>query len=310
MFLCDYIANLRGIVQSSQISGFTIPYTHLLLSALFAVGDDELHYKTPKGSPWPIFLPGSVIIPTPKVVSEFEFGIQSKKSQLSNAMTVNEIQDVKTITDLSFIDEPPRVVSDTTDLGSSHAMNNSSSVIHGHDYVHAEDMEPTQDDALSINRPDTSDAAVPSPCIASSSIPQSGPDDMITALLSSSSIPQSGLEDEVTARPSTPEQNKPTPYPNEPSGPINQPSSPNAMNKLNEQDPAFRRALDALRLADQQNKASTNITGCKSVVSSFTQASEPDPVGRCLSGLKKPIPMAKDKRHPSFLGRINGMFSK
>jgi hypothetical protein len=65
----------------------------MLLSAMFVGENEKLDFQIPKRSPWPIFLPGSVIIPTPKVVSEFEFGLQSNTSKTNVDKETKKYQD-------------------------------------------------------------------------------------------------------------------------------------------------------------------------------------------------------------------------
>ena len=44
MYLCDALCELRGVVQRSRLSGFTLDYTKMLLSAIFSESDDEPEY--------------------------------------------------------------------------------------------------------------------------------------------------------------------------------------------------------------------------------------------------------------------------
>jgi hypothetical protein len=52
-FLCDAYCDLRGILQKSRISGFTLEYTEMLFRATFADGDDEPDYNSADDCAWP-----------------------------------------------------------------------------------------------------------------------------------------------------------------------------------------------------------------------------------------------------------------
>ena len=52
-FLCDTYCDLRGILQTSRISGFTLEYTEMLFRATFSDGDDEPEYNSADDCAWP-----------------------------------------------------------------------------------------------------------------------------------------------------------------------------------------------------------------------------------------------------------------
>lgn len=51
--LCDPFSKLRGCIQQSRISGFPLEYTKLLLTALFASELEDIPYTIPMESAWP-----------------------------------------------------------------------------------------------------------------------------------------------------------------------------------------------------------------------------------------------------------------
>jgi hypothetical protein len=319
MFLCDVISNLRGIVQSTQISGFTRQYSHMLLSALFAAGDEELYYKAPDNTPWPLFLPGSVIIPTPKDVSEFEFGLQSNGTQALATGGHKKTQSTGTVVDNATIDEPLDVNNELANVRRSTTTSSISTVLPGDDPLSEKGAQSTADRPASFKLPDGTDEEISANRLSNSSVPQSNSECVQpncpatpepTYQPSNESVPQPQAKELPSEHPATPEQAKSIPSTTKPIGISNQLSSPNAMNKMNEQDPAFRRALEGLRLVDQQSKGPVDITRPKSALSLATLRGRSEQVDRVPHRLTKPRPTVASTKQPSFLGKIKEIFSK
>jgi hypothetical protein len=286
MFVCDYMVNLYGKVQSSRMSGFTQEYTKLILSALYSIGNKDPEYKTPNDPPWPIYPAGSVITPTPKSVSEFEFGLHSNKSQTTTSESDIERQGSKIL-------EPKLVESST--IHDDTATNRSSSVTGGNNIVLAERITSVP---VSLSGS--------TPLIH---IPEPTGDESSTHRIDGNSAPQSVSADTVLARPSTPEQEHSASVQIESSGSSKLLGSPNTMNKLNEQDPAFRRTIDALRQVDNRARAPARLPALDSVLNIGSLQSETSPAG------SNPDPKGTErvianKKQSSFVGRVKGMFSK
>lgn len=291
MFLCDYIVNLYGRVQSSRMSGFTLDYTKLILSALYSIGKRKPVYKTPNDSPWPTVVPGSVIIPTPKIASEFEFGLQPNKSQI----------------------ETPNI--DTERHSNKSRMDNTPTRSDVHNAIHNDDVTTNYGFPMGSEENTVATKGTPSiPVSISSNTPlintldgrESGNS---MAYLNSCGVSQIAPADKIIPCPSTPERSS-SAIQKESSGSRNLLSSPNTMNKLNEQDPAFRRTIDALRQLDGQKRGPKMLPALDSVLNFSSQQSETKPSGHSNSNLKQPEPMTGDKAKPSVMGRIKGMFSK
>ena len=291
MFLCDYIVNLYGRVQSSRMSGFTLDYTKLILSALYSIGKRKPVYKTPNDSPWPTVVPGSVIIPTPKIASEFEFGLQPNKSQI----------------------ETPNI--DTERHSNKSRMDNTPTRSDVHNVIHNDDVTTNYGFPMGSEENTVATKGTPSiPVSISSNTPLTDTLDgresgNSMAYLNSCGVSQIAPADKIIPCPSTPERSS-SAIQKESSGSRNLLSSPNTMNKLNEQDPAFRRTIDALRQLDGRKRGPKMLPALDSVLNFSSQQSETKPSGHSNSNLKQPEPMTGDKAKPSVMGRIKGMFSK
>ena len=279
------------------MSGFTLEYTKLILSALYSIGKKEPEYKTPNGSPWPIVAPGSVIIPTPKIASEFEFGLQSEKSQTATPDIYRVRQGNKTPTHTT----PTSFDIDNVIHNDDAAINRGYPVAVGQNAVAAQPIPPLlvsiSGSAPSIDTSDAREDRNSTPRLPSSVVLQLVPADIIPA-------------DIIPARPSTPEQGGLFSAQRQSSGSSNLLSSPNTMNKLNEQDPAFRRTMDALRHIESQNRGPTKLPALDSVLNVGSPQSGSSPAGHLNSNLEEPGLVIADQRKPSFMGRIKGMFSK
>jgi hypothetical protein len=85
------------------------------------------------------------------------------------------------------------------------------------------------------------------------------------------------------------------------------PKSPNTMNRLNEQDPAFRRTLDALHSVDKQSRDPSKIAGPDSVTSSHKLSKEAKAADRCqTSSEERPKFDNPSRKYSSFFSRLKG----
>lgn len=262
----------------------------MILLSLFGVGDEELECQIPEGSPWPATVPGSIIIPTPKVVSEFQFGLLSNKSQktLTN-LTDDDMKDAEATVDEDLNDERTTGLECLTKLDSL-SLYDKDLLVPPTGAVHEQCIREIEDPGEPMHTPDT---------------PQNAPS---PSSLASGDNTQAPLKGAIVPQPTTPDRQKSTSTSKALMGTSNKLSSPNAMNKLNEQDPAFRRALEALRSVDQQKQVSSDIPRPKSVLSSFRQRSKSELADPGQNSNK--IPASLDTKQASFMGRIKGMFSK
>ena len=59
-YICDVISELRGTIQRSRISGFELDHTHQMLSGMFGDEDEEPEYIVPKDDAWPPLPPPDI----------------------------------------------------------------------------------------------------------------------------------------------------------------------------------------------------------------------------------------------------------
>jgi hypothetical protein len=116
-FLCDAVGSLRGILQRSRISGFTVEYTEMLLRSIFASGDKEPEYSPGKQYPWP-----TVPVHTPYISYHSSIQVRVPDSsgslQLLLTSTTNFAQDVED----ELLKYESSVYSETEGVGTSRTM--------------------------------------------------------------------------------------------------------------------------------------------------------------------------------------------
>jgi len=59
-YICDVISELRGTVQRSRISGFELEHTHQMLSSMFGEEGEEPEYIVPLNDAWPPLPPPDI----------------------------------------------------------------------------------------------------------------------------------------------------------------------------------------------------------------------------------------------------------
>jgi hypothetical protein len=59
-YICDIISELRGTLQRSRISGFELEHTHQMLSSMFGEEDEEPEYIVPLDDAWPPLPPPDI----------------------------------------------------------------------------------------------------------------------------------------------------------------------------------------------------------------------------------------------------------
>lgn len=269
MFVCDYVCNLWGVVQSSQVSGFPREYTEFLLTAMFGDGKKTPDFKTPKWFAWPVFLPKPDITRESKedesTTGNFEDRIREivgPKEQSNSTIKITDREN-----DVEVSGRPSITITNNDDP--------------------AQPIQQTQSNTPLANGSATSKVKFAIPHLSKTK----------------SGLSKSYVAETDPVRPSTPEQGGSISIPGETSKSGSFPISPNTMNRLNEQDPAFRRTLDALRPVE-----STPMV--KSVLFShpYQPGSDANDLNHSKLGGSKPG--AADKSQPSFMGKIKGMFSK
>jgi hypothetical protein len=293
MFLCDALCNLRGRLQRSRISGFTLSYTQTLLCALFAAGDEDPNYKEPEDYPWPPLPPGSVIIPTPKIVSEFQFGLESSNGRSFVEEMEDEKQDDETLMDEPGNHELSQTSAYATGHGNEALATDDSTRTPRNNGIIPGRVPPYQEDMPWVTESNLSANGNPAPFISDSHF-----------------ISRSCFVDYGLSRSSPFDHNYPMSTPRKHSRPNAESKSPNTMNRLNEQDPAFLRTINALRSVDNQYSTPTEIMRPKSVLNSRKPRSESKPSDRCPPSLElRRSSESTDKKYSSFLDKLKGMFS-
>lgn len=234
LYLCDALCNLRGILQKSRISGFTLPYTEMLLCAIFAEGDIDPDYNTPEDLAWPPVpaqTPFQSFDPLSNTVST------APMFELSFTPTSSFAQDVED----EMLKYESSVYSDKTNLPMDDSAVKEEPGLPKSGAVTSitEHVQRYQNCVGSIDASDQSKWG-------QSGRPNSNSDQWSSHQLQFLDNPlarnttngsQRGL---LAATPCT-DSRCPTP------------KSPNTMNQMNEQDPAFLRTLQALRSLDEPN---------------------------------------------------------
>jgi hypothetical protein len=79
MWLCDAVINLRGILKRARLSGFRMDYTETLLQSIFGEGNDSPGWTVPIASAWPplppqqnMFANQNIKIATPISMSQID----------------------------------------------------------------------------------------------------------------------------------------------------------------------------------------------------------------------------------------------
>ena len=124
LYLCDALCELRGVVQQSRISGFTLPYTEMLLSAIFAEGDAEPEYIVPTDAAWPELpepeplvihsfcpspnpAPTAPMTPTTPVTPIFESGLELSRTGSFDEDVKDEIKKYEPSVYSNYTTAPP-----------------------------------------------------------------------------------------------------------------------------------------------------------------------------------------------------------
>lgn len=246
--LCDAICSLRGILEKSRISGFTLEYTEMLLRAMFADGDDDPDYSPAKDCAWP-----PVPVPTP--YESFDCSLNNAStsprspSQFELPFTptssfAQDVEDEMLKYESSIYSEKTNILAENRSITEEHVLKSgTTSTLADHVQKYQEcvgTIAGSEKSNWSSPRIRFSDAdsdrhllAAPSMIDSQCATPKSSNEIKRTNKKAS----QIGFFDNdsrkhLLAATPTVDPRCPTP------------KSPNAMNRMNEQDPAFVRSLD------------------------------------------------------------------
>jgi len=321
MDLYNTLSSLRGIVQCSRVSGFTLQYSEMLLCAMFADGNNKPNYIVPEKRPWPVFrtpkvpsspggypwtpLPeGPSVFSTPRTSyspGEYPWASlpdQSPTSRFSELPYPSQF-DLKLNKSPSFAQE---LTQDT--------------LKHEASVSPACTTAPGKETLVNYNRSRTPRNRAPTASHVSRfqnrmpSISETGPsldeESVFQKSVKENPMPRTRFGDSGLSRTVTHERNI-TPPPRKDARCSTPPKSPNTMNRLNEQDPAFRRTLDALHSVDKQSRDPSKIAGPDSVTSSHKLSKEAKAADRCqTSSEERPKFDNPSRKYSSFFSRLKG----